>query len=219
MSKDKKDSIIFYRSFYDAISKFPDKDQLILFKAVISYGLDLIEPDFTGAEYQTFVEAVWDGIRPQLSANYRRFLNGNKGGAPVGNRNNPNGRRGKKTNLELTENQPNENVKDNINANEKDSIESAKASPSAPTHKRERFVKPSLSEIEEYCMSRSNGIDASKFFDFYESKGWKVGNQPMKDWRACVRTWERKEGRQASSLPLHQPRQGTVLYPHDIYKD
>lgn len=62
----------------------------------------------------------------------------------------------------------------------------------APTPKR--FVKPVLEEIEVYCKERNNNVDAQRFFDFYESKGWKVGNQPMKDWRACVRTWEKREG-------------------------
>lgn len=52
--------------------------------------------------------------------------------------------------------------------------------------------KPTVEEITEYCESRKNGIDARAFFDFYESKGWKVGNQPMKDWKACVRTWEQR---------------------------
>ena len=40
-------------------------------------------------------------------------------------------------------------------------------------------------------MERKNSVDAQRFVDFYASKGWKVGNQPMKDWRAAVRTWER----------------------------
>ena len=67
------------------------------------------------------------------------------------------------------------------------------ASPSAAAS-NSRFVKPTLEEIAEYCRSeRKNNIDPQVFFDFYESVGWKVGNKPMKDWRACVRTWERRE--------------------------
>lgn len=53
-----------------------------------------------------------------------------------------------------------------------------------------KFVKPTIDEIEQYCSERNNGVDACKFYDFYESKGWKVGNASMKDWKACVRTWE-----------------------------
>ncbi len=55
-----------------------------------------------------------------------------------------------------------------------------------------RFVKPTLEEIKNYCEERKNGINPQQFFDFYESKGWKVGNQSMKDWKACVRTWEQR---------------------------
>lgn len=57
---------------------------------------------------------------------------------------------------------------------------------------KERFKKPSIEEIEEYCKERKNGIDAERFYNFYESKGWYVGKNKMKDWKACVRTWEKK---------------------------
>lgn len=53
-----------------------------------------------------------------------------------------------------------------------------------------RFKKPLVSEIDAYCKERNNGISGQSFYDFYESKGWKVGSTPMKDWKACVRTWE-----------------------------
>lgn len=54
------------------------------------------------------------------------------------------------------------------------------------------FTKPAVEEIRAYCEERKNGIDAQAFFDFYESKGWKVGAVKMKDWRASVRTWEQR---------------------------
>ncbi len=58
--------------------------------------------------------------------------------------------------------------------------------------KRASFEKPTVEEIAAYCAERKNGIDAQAFFDFYESKGWKVGAVKMKDWRASVRTWEQR---------------------------
>ena len=60
------------------------------------------------------------------------------------------------------------------------------------TPSSKRFSKPSLEEVKEYCEQRKNGINPQHFIDFYESKGWKVGNQSMKDWKACVRTWEQR---------------------------
>lgn len=54
-----------------------------------------------------------------------------------------------------------------------------------------RFNKPKIQEIVDYCIERNNQVDPEKFFDFYESKGWLVGKNKMKDWKACVRTWEK----------------------------
>ena len=56
-----------------------------------------------------------------------------------------------------------------------------------------RFQKPTVEEIREYCSERNNSVDPQSFFDFYESKGWMVGSNHMKDWKAAVRTWERSE--------------------------
>lgn len=58
--------------------------------------------------------------------------------------------------------------------------------------KKEIFRKPSTKEVEDYCRQRKNDIDAHTFIDFYEAKNWMIGKNKMKDWRACVRTWESK---------------------------
>lgn len=69
------------------------------------------------------------------------------------------------------------------------------SSAKSTTTKRKRFEKPTLSEIKEYCIERNNNVNAEHFFDYYESNGWKVGKNSMKDWKAAVRTWERSEYR------------------------
>ena len=61
--------------------------------------------------------------------------------------------------------------------------------------KSKRFVKPTLDEVQAYCMERQNNVDPESFIDFYESNGWKVGKNPMKDWKASVRTWERRDNK------------------------
>lgn len=65
-----------------------------------------------------------------------------------------------------------------------------------------RFSPPSVSDVEAYCRERRNDVDPQRFVDFYASKGWKVGSQPMKDWKAAVRTWEqrRKDERNACNI-------------------
>jgi DNA-binding MarR family transcriptional regulator len=56
-----------------------------------------------------------------------------------------------------------------------------------------RFKKPSIEEIRSYCLEKSSRVDPEQFFNFYESNGWMVGKNHMKDWRAAVRTWEKRE--------------------------
>jgi hypothetical protein len=58
---------------------------------------------------------------------------------------------------------------------------------------RATFVQPTLDEVRAYCRERRNQVDAEAWMAFYESNGWKVGRNPMKDWRAAVRTWERNK--------------------------
>ena len=57
--------------------------------------------------------------------------------------------------------------------------------------KGKTFNVPSVREVEEYCEERSNGIDATHFHDYYSARGWMIGKNGMKDWKAAVRTWER----------------------------
>ena len=56
---------------------------------------------------------------------------------------------------------------------------------------KRRFTKPTLEEVKAYCYERNKGVDPEKWFNYYSSNGWKVGKNPMKDWKAAVRTWER----------------------------
>lgn len=58
------------------------------------------------------------------------------------------------------------------------------------------IIPPKLEWIQEYCRERGNSVDPEKFFDFYESKGWMVGKNKMKDWQSSVRTWERNSPNQ-----------------------
>ena len=58
---------------------------------------------------------------------------------------------------------------------------------------RSKFMKPTVDEVRAYCKERKNAVNPETFCDFYESKGWKIGKDPMRDWKAAVRTWERRE--------------------------
>ena len=78
------------------------------------------------------------------------------------------------------QNLPQSNIKNNIENKEK----------------RKRFTPPTVDEVREYCLERNNGIDPEAFTAFYASKGWKVGNSQMKDWKQAIITWEKREQRE-----------------------
>lgn len=122
----KRDSFVFYRSFFEAIKGLPKEDQCLMFGAIADYSLDQIEPHLTGIN-----KVVWTLIKPQLDANTKRFINGEKGG-----KHGRKGGRPKKTKPETKEENPigvinenpketpnvnvNVNLNDNLNVNEKD---------------------------------------------------------------------------------------------------
>lgn len=66
---------------------------------------------------------------------------------------------------------------------------------------KKKFNKPTIEQIQEYCIERNNGINAEAFYDFYESKNWYVGKNKMSDWKACVRTWERRTNKHEEPIP------------------
>ena len=87
---------------------------------------------------------------------------------------------------------------------ETDSIDRKSGANKPP--KRSRFVPPDVSEVVAYCSERKNGIDPAAFIDYYTTRGWRLnGGQTMKDWKAAVRTWERRDkssqGEQPPSVP------------------
>lgn len=59
--------------------------------------------------------------------------------------------------------------------------------------KRYTFIPPTMEEVKAYCEERKNKVEPLKWYDFYESKGWMIGKNKMKDWKAAVRTWENNE--------------------------
>jgi len=70
-----------------------------------------------------------------------------------------------------------------------------------PKTPQKRFVKPTLEEIKAYCGERKNTVSPEKFLDYYEANGWRVGRNPMKGWRAAIRTWEKNEAAFAPKTP------------------
>ena len=79
-----------------------------------------------------------------------------------------------------------------------------------------RFTPPTINEVKAYCRERNNTVDAERFVDFYTAKGWKVGNQSMKDWKAAVRTWERDNSPPVKAVPkVNAQNYGQRDYSHE----
>jgi len=83
-------------------------------------------------------------------------------------------------------------VENQVQYNTNNKITNNKILNNKEKYKKESFNKPTIEEVEQYCTQRKNGIDAQRFIDFYESKGWMIGKNKMKNWKACIRTWESK---------------------------
>lgn len=88
---------------------------------------------------------------------------------------------------------PQSNPNPNPNTESESERESARA--------RTAFAPPTVDEVMEYCALRRNNIDPQAFIDFYASKGWMVGKNKMRDWRAAVRTWEQRD-KQEGRMPF-----------------
>jgi len=70
------------------------------------------------------------------------------------------------------------------------------------------FLKPKIFDIKGYCIERKNNVDFETFYDFYESKDWLIGKNKMKDWKACVRTWEKRNNNTKDNTTSHRHQKG-----------
>lgn len=183
-----RESIIFYRSFYEGISALPKKNQLEVYDAIFRYTFKNEEP-----ELSPLSKALFAVIKPQLDANNERYENGKKGAGfgklggrpkketPMGLSESDNS----KTPVGLSVKTPNENV--NVNVNENVNVKEKSI--------KEKFHTPTVEEVKKYIEEKQYSVDAQRFVNFYESKGWMVGKNHMKDWKAAVRTWNGSEPR------------------------
>jgi hypothetical protein len=174
-----KDSIIIYRSFYEAIKDLPKQLQADAWKSIFEYGLNDNEQELTG-----IVSTVFKLIKPQLDANKKRFENGQKGGRPKTELK-------PKHNQDITKVEP--NVNDNVNVN-------------VNNNKNIKFIKPTIEDIKKEFST----FNAEHFFNYYESNGWMVGRNKMKDWKATVKNWMAKDYNQQTQVTPNRPKLATL---------
>ena len=84
-------------------------------------------------------------------------------------------------------------------------IKNGKKGGAGNTATSNEFVKPNLKDITEYCKEIKSSVDPQTFYDYYTKIGWVYGKNktPIKDWKACVRTWERNERKNEITDTVH----------------
>lgn len=201
-----RDSVVFYRSFWEAIEDLPEPEFKQAVSAVMHYALDGKEPDVTGVA-KTFFKMA----KPQIDVNNKRYQNGTKGGRPatkqepkhnqeITNQEPPNNQSITKEEPKSDFPKPNVNVKEKENVKEKDN---------------KYFIPPTPENVKEYCREKGYDINAESFVDFYASKGWMVGKNKMKDWKAAVRNWARNNGTRGK--PVLKPANKFNNFPSHNY--
>lgn len=179
-----RESIVFYRSFYEAIKELSAEEFRNAVMAIMEYGLNDSEIDTSGA-----AKAILIMAKPQIDKNNKRYENGLRGGTkPKQNQNEtklePNlNQSGTKAEPKRTNPEPNDN--DNVNDNVNDIKESVEKKP--------RFYPPTLEELKKYIADNKYNVDPERFIDYYTANGWTVGKNRMKDWKAAVRNWDRSQ--------------------------
>ena len=168
-----------FTDFAKSIEMLSDAEKGRLFYAMLTYAETGEEPNLNGNE-----RFVWPTAKMNIDRQEKSYQN-KANAAAIARQSNPNNC----SDAKQTDISPEQNcselktVQDKDKDNDKDK---------EINKKKYTFVRPTLEEVMAYCQERHNGIDAGSFIDFYESKGWKIGKESMKDWKAAVRTWERR---------------------------
>lgn len=170
----------FYESYWKTIMRLRDEEQRKeLAWNIVAFAFsddDNAERLYESMSYE--VSLAFSQIEANIITSKRRSENGKKGMSSRWN------------NKPITNSYQNDN-KPITRLSLSSSLSTSTTCIKKESNKEKKFVKPSIEEVESYCKERQNGIDAQRFIDFYESKGWLIGKNKMKDWKAAVRTWER----------------------------
>lgn len=180
-----------YLDYSKAVNKLSDAEAGQLFKALLEYADSGQDPQLEGSLY-----AVFAIMQNQLDRDTEKYVqkcerlrqNGSKGGRPVRDKE-PNGNQEKPNGYSL-EPKKTDTDTDTVTDTVTDSNIGSKVDKPPSRH---RFTPPTEEEVRAYCTEKGYTVDPQRFVDYYTSNGWRVGKNPMKDWKAAVRTWNGKE--------------------------
>jgi len=182
-----------YLDYSKAVTKLSDAEAGKLFKALLEYADSGQDPQLEGSLY-----AVFAIMQNQLDRDTEKYVqkcerlrqNGSKGGRPIRDKE-PNGNQEKPNGFFAKPKKPDTDT-DTVTDIDTvtDSNIGSKADKPPSGH---RFIPPTVEEVRAYCAEKDYNVDPQRFVDYYTSNGWRVGKNPMKDWKAAVRTWNGKE--------------------------
>lgn len=238
-----REKFTFYGSWWGAVGHLSGELRGEVLTAIVEYGLY----GETNSARGSVTKAILELVKPQIDRDRNLYENGRKGaeygalgGRPKKPQENPKEtpsepqEKGNKT-PETPQGNPKETpissrARDislsniscldiNIQEQEKEESKEIEGAGGKGRERRKRFQKPTVEEIASYCSERGSLVDAQSFFNFYESKGWMVGKNAMKDWKAAVRTWEQREDFRPNRQPQGSRQPADVGRSIDAARD
>lgn len=192
----KKNSFVVYDNWSTLLCGLPDEEAGKLIKAICSYKLGVLESiddPVTAAMFNMIKDKLDEDEESYNETCKRRAENGKMGADKRWNDGKTKQKIANAINDMANDSKAWQNMADTDTDNDTDKDIKEKESKKKSADKPQRsFTPPTLEEVRAYCAERKNNVDAQRFMDFYESKGWFVGKNKMKDWKAAVRTWEQR---------------------------
>lgn len=200
-----KNSFVLYTEIIDVVMQLSNEQKGLLFQAILDYQNgkepDLSDPivriaftpikqtlDRNNKKWELERQKRSDAGKKGMAKRWGKITNDNSVITPITNDKSviPVITNDNTAYQDITKITVNANANVNANVNENVNVIESRG-------KTRAFTPPSLEEVSEYCSERKNHVNAQTFIDFYTSKGWMIGKSKMRDWKAAVRTWERRE--------------------------
>jgi len=203
MKEDAK-GFVFLPSFAEQVEKInSDTVQLALYRAIVRYGCYGEIPDFSNIDKLGVLDAVfysmqrlidWTKEQRNRKAETARANGAKSGGNPNFRQGMPNPYYSQRDNQDITNDNQDISIKEKSKKIKDESKKTSRESRESREKSGNRFSIPTLEEIKSYIEEKGfSKVDAGTFFDYYESNGWMVGRNKMKNWKASISRWERTE--------------------------
>jgi hypothetical protein len=176
------DGFMIFTSAFDVCGAYDTDTQCRLIGYMARYALTGEEPVFAESDTARFIWfALKDKADRQIEAYERKASAGRQGGRRTQELKQTSSR--SQAEVKQTESTPQTEVKPV-------SVSVSVSGIKKETEQRKKFKPPTVTEVEAYIREKGYSVDADKFIAYYESNGWRVGRNPMKDWKAALRTWQ-----------------------------